>query len=600
MQNKMSSGLYSVVLLNSFTVFPEYLISVSILYVLIVMVLVTYNVYGLMIQKALSECIALMLFMACYLMINDDLIALEILAPYTLTPELNPTPTESEFLTYYNINDLIVTSNIASFNNSIINDYFGFLTKFIVCFSSAIYFMLIANSLKEQRLTSFEYLLITLFAVLGLMLLCSSNDLLTAYLAIELSSLTAYVLASFRKTSNYSVESGLKYFITGSISSAFFLLGSSFIYGLSGSINFTIFNQLFGDTTILDPSITLSLANPTFAYETEQANRFMMVLLHVVEEPDLHSAIMKTIAYFQEGYFASLMVFDYSFIVEVGLALICFSLFIKLALAPFHLWSLDVYEGSPTSAAFFFAVIGKLSIFVLLIRLCFQSFPHASESWQFYSLWVGLFSIFVGCFGGLKQRKLKTLLAYSSTSHMGYSLVAFSAGTYFAIQMMVFALVVYIIAGLCTWSIILLLRLKKKNLGNKYNKELGDLILLRKSNPSLALALAITMFSVAGIPPMAGFISKMSLFLPVLNLSHYSLYIAAALISFLLSLISTFYYIRVIKILYFESTLVGRLYHSINTNQTLTLSILVFLLLFIFINPTLLYLLTYKAKLSLH
>jgi NADH-quinone oxidoreductase subunit N len=547
MQNKMSSGLYSVVLLNSFTVFPEYLISVSILYVLIVMVLVTYNVYGLMIQKALSECIALMLFMACYLMINDDLIALEILTPYGA------------------ISDLTLTSNITSFNHSIANDYFGFFTKFVVCFSSAIYFMLIAESLKEQRLTSFEYLLITLFAVLGLMLLCSSNDLLTAYLAIELSSLASYVLASFRKSSNYSVESGLKYFITGAISSAFFLLGSSFIYGFTSSINFTVFATLFGDSTQLDSIALLNIGNDD--------------LINLTQYPTF---------------------FDYSFAVEVGLALICFSLFIKLALAPFHLWSLDVYEGSPTSAAFFFAVISKLSIFVLLVRLCFQGYANSSESWQFYSLWVGLFSIFVGCSGGLKQRKLKTLLAYSSTSHMGYSLIAFSTGTYFGIQMMIFALVIYIIAGLCTWSIILLLRLKKKGLGNKYNKELGDLVLLRKSNPSLAFALSITMFSVAGIPPMAGFISKMSLFLPVLNLSHYSLYVAAALISFLLSVISTFYYIRVIKILYFESTLVGRLYYSINTNQTLTLSILVFLLLFIFVNPTLLYLLTYKAKFSLY
>src|SRR6476620_7663602 len=471
MQNKISSGLYSTVLLNSFTVFPEYLISVSILYVLIVMVLVTYNVYGLMIQKALSECIALMLFMACYLMVNDDSIALEIVTPYSV------------------INDLTVTSNISNFNDSITNDYFGFFTKFVVCFSSGIYFMLIANSLKEQHLTSFEYLLITLFAVLGLMLLCSSNDLLTAYLAIELSSLASYVLASFRKTSNYSVESGLKYFITGAISSAFFLLGSSFIYGFTGSINFAIFSKLFGHTTILDPDILLNLMG---------------------------------------NHSSNNLYFDYSFAVEIGLALICFSLFIKLALAPFHLWSLDVYEGSPTSAEFFFAVIGKISLFVLLVRLCFHGYSGSSESWQFYSLWIGLFSIFVGCLGGLKQRKLKTLLAYSSTSHMGYSLVAFSAGTYFAIQMIIFALVIYIIAGLCTWCIILLLRLRKKGLGSKYNKELGDLVLLRKSNPSIAFALAITMFSVAGIPPMAGFISKMSLFLPVLNLSHYLLYVAAA------------------------------------------------------------------------
>jgi NADH-quinone oxidoreductase subunit N len=537
------------------------------------MVLVTYNVYGLMIQKALSECIALMLFMACYLMINDDLISLEILTSF---PDLY-------YSNYYHLTGI---SNVSSFGNSITNDYLGVFAKFVVCFSSAIYFMLIANSLKEQRLVSFEYLLITLFAVLGLMLLCSSNDLLTAYLAIELSSLASYVLASFRKTSNYSVESGLKYFITGAISSAFFLLGSSFIYGLTGSINFSTFFKLF-DSTILDnlsAGLHFGIQDKMDAYSLNSS-----LVLYMLFNPFISSDLI----------FSNF--FDYSFATEIGLALVCFSLYIKLALAPFHLWSLDVYEGSPTSAAFFFAVISKLSIFVLLIRLCFclQSYGHPYESWQFYSLLIGLFSIFIGCLGGLKQRKLKTLLAYSSTSHMGYSLVAFSAGTYFAIQMIFFSLVVYIIAGLCTWSIILLLRLKKRGLGNKYNKELGDLVLLRKSNPSLAFALAITMFSVAGIPPMAGFIAKMSLFLPVLNLSGYSAYVAVALISFLLSVISTFYYIRIIKVLYFENALVGRLYYSINTNQTLTLSLLVFLLLFIFINPTILYLLTYKVKLSL-
>lgn len=544
MLNKISSSVYSVVLLNSFSVFSECLISISILYLLIVMVLITYNVYGLMIQKALSECIALILFMACYLMLNDDLIAFDTLDSYNT------------------IYGLTTTTNISSFNNSIINDYLGFFAKFVVCLSSAIYFMLIANSLKEQRLISFEYLLVTLFAVLGLMLLCSSNDLLTAYLAIELSSLASYVLAAFKKNSSDSVESGIKYFITGAISSAFFLLGSSFLYGYTASVNFTDFSYLFGrDTTIISNSQAL-INSQNFGAP------FSFNLL--------------------------------SFILEVGLALICFSVFIKLALAPFHLWSLDVYENSPTSSSFFFAVVSKLSLFVFLVRLCFQAFPDFNGGWQFYSLWIGLFSVFVGCLGGLKQRKLKTLLAYSSTTHMGYALIAFSSGSHLAIQMMFFALVIYIIAGLCTWSIILFLNVKKQDNNEKYSKELGDLTLLGKANPSLAIALAISMFSVAGIPPMAGFVSKMSLFLPVLNLSYYSSYVVVALVSFLLSVISTFYYIRIIKVLYFENNLVGQLYHPINTNQTLTLSILTFLLLFIFVNPTLLYLLTCKVQLSLY
>jgi len=188
MEKKITMGLYSVVFLQSFSVLPEYFIAISAIYLLIVIVLITYNVYGLILQRALSESIALILLMTCYLIINDDLLAL----------------------------------NLLSFNNAIVNDQLAFFTKFLVCFFSAIYFFLIADSLKEQKLTSFEYLIILLFAVLGLILLCSSNDLLTAYLAIELSSLSSYILASFKKTSSYSIDAGIKYFITGAVSSAFF------------------------------------------------------------------------------------------------------------------------------------------------------------------------------------------------------------------------------------------------------------------------------------------------------------------------------------------------------------------------------------------
>lgn len=528
-------GSSSVIFLQSFTVFPEYFVSVSIIYVLIVIVLITYNVYGLMLQKAISECMALILFMACYLLINDDL----------------------------------VTINLLTFNNSIVNDYFSFFTKFIVCFSSAIYFLIIANSLKEQKLTSFEYLLLTLFSVLGLMLLCSSNDLLTAYLAIELASLSCYLLASFKKTSSYSIESGIKYFITGAVSSAFFLLGSSFIYGITGSINFFDFYDLF-NRSLFDHFPPYIIIEKPYVPETLP---IWLIPLYKLTLP---------------------YIFDHSF-VELGLTFILFSLFIKLALAPFHLWSLDVYEGSPTTAAFFFAVISKLSIFVLLVRLCYTSFYSLPESWQFYSIWIGVFSIFVGSFGGLKQRKLKTLLAYSSTTHMGYVLIACSTTTYIGIQMLFFYLVIYIIAGLCTWSIVLFLRLKKKELGNKYNKELGDLVLLKKSNPALAFSFALTMFSIAGIPPMIGFLAKMSVFLSVVGISFYMI----ALLSILFSVISTFYYIRVIKVLYFENTLVGKLYYSIDDNKTLILSLLVFSLIFLFLNPTFLYLLNYKAILFL-
>lgn len=545
MQN-IIKGLPSIILLQSFTVFPEYFVGISIIYVLIVVVLITYNVYGLLLQRALSECMALIMLMACYLMLNDDLITL----------------------------------NLLSFHNSIVSDYLSYITKFVICFFSAMYFLLISNSLKHQKLTSFEYLLIMLFSILGLMLMCSSNDLLTAYLSIELSSLALYLLASFKKTSSYSVESGLKYFITGAISSAFFLLGSSFLYLTSGSIYFTDFILLYDSPTLyLEPG---EFANPEIfnsvygiydmAYIRFQYKLYLRHFLYI------HPS--------QDPYFIH---FDYS-IVEVGFTFILFGLFIKLASAPFHLWSLDVYEGSPTSSSFFFAAITKLSTFVLIIRITFLNFHSVFDGWQFYFFWVGVFSVFVGSFGGLKQRKVKTLLAYSSITNMGYALLALGAGTSFGIQMLFFHLIIYMISGLCTWSILLLLRLKTRTSSKKYNKELCDLALLRKSNPALAFAFSLTMFSIAGIPPMIGFLAKMGVFLSVISMNFYIFVVASAICS----VVATFYYIRIIKVLYFENLLVGKLYYPIEHNKTLIISFLILSLLFLFINPSLLYIFSFK------
>ena len=536
MHTPITEGLTSVILLQSFTVFPEYFISISAIYVLIVIVIITYNVYGLLLHKALSECLALILLMACYLIFNDY--------------------------------DVLV-SNTLSFHHSIINDYLTYSSKFLICLFTAFYFVLISSSLKEQKLTSFEYLLIILLSTLGLLLMCSSGDLLTAYLSIELSSLALYILAAFRKTSTYSIESGLKYFITGAVSSGFFLLGSSFLYLNSGSIYFDDFITLFErNKWSYYPNVPEEDMDPHF---------HLMILIY--KHFHLEHLIWKP---WPDGS----PLIDYSFI-EIGLAFIYFSLLIKIACAPFHLWSLDVYEGSPTSSSFFFAAITKLSIFVLLIRLAHTCFVASSSNWHLYFIIIGVLSIFVGSFGGLKQRKVKTLLAYSSITNMGYALVALGTLTNTAIQMLFFHLIIYMISGLCTWSIILLLRLKTKKNDNKYSKELGDIALLRKSNPALAFAFSLTMFSIAGIPPLIGFLPKMFIFLSALMMGYYMVIVASAV----LSVIATFYYIRIIKVVYFENLLVGKLYYPINSNNTLLISGLIFSLIFLFFNPTLMQLL---------
>ena len=205
----------------------------------------------------------------------------------------------------FNSNDVVLYFT-TGFSKTIISDQFAFFTKFLVCFFSFLYFFIIADFLKEYRLSSFEYLLIMLFAIFGLVLLCISNDLLSAYLSIELISLSSYVLAGFKKTSSYSAEAGVKYLITGAISSAFFLLGSSFIYAYCGSVN------------LIDLGFVLS---DSFWFELENT--------HSLLEPFL----------------------------EIGVSFVFLSLLIKLAVAPFHIWSLEVYEGSPIISTFFLLLL---------------------------------------------------------------------------------------------------------------------------------------------------------------------------------------------------------------------------------------------------
>jgi NADH:ubiquinone oxidoreductase subunit 2 (subunit N) len=564
-------NLNNLIELKTFNIFPEYFLVISALYMLIVVVLISYNVLGLILQRSIGDCIGLIMLLACYLIINDDLL-------------------------FCNTDDFGFYISL-SFYKAVVMDYFGAFTKFIICFFSAVYFFIIADFLKEYKLTSFEYLLILLFAVLGLVLLCTSNDLLSAYLAIELVSLSSYLLASFKKNSSYSMEAGIKYLITGSISSAFFLLGSSFVYASIGTIYISDIWSLFVDVTWLHEQTRrtlwkdlwfLSDLEPTIWYLED----FYLSQIGWPAVVFMDYWIKKL--YFRTLYTNLIISSECSELlepfIEIGLTFILFSLFIKLALAPFHLWSLDVYEGSPIISTFFFAVITKLSIFVFLTRICYSTI-HFKESWQFYAIIVSLLSIFVGSFGGLRQKKLKTLLAYSSVSHMGYVLLSLSTGTQFGIEMLIFYLVIYMLSGIAVWFTVLAVRENKTNYSNKFNKELGDLVLLRKSNPALAVSLSVAMFSIAGIPPLIGFFAKLGVFLSILYVEYY----IVALSAILCSVVSTFYYIRIIKILYFENILVGKLYYPIKTDKIFFFTASVFALFLLFLNPTLMYIIIHNV-----
>ena len=568
--------------------------------------------------------------------------------------------------------NFLLLSDFVSFNNTIHNDFISILAKLIIGISSIVYLLFIQQYLMDQKLNNFEYYIIVLTAILGLCLLCCSDDLLTAYLAIELQGLSFYILASFKKSSNYSVESGIKYFILGSFSTVLFLLGINLIYGISGSMSIMDFKDLFPWTfsfnsyflgqdsdyssifkslfffhvaTIIFDELAANYGSYKIKYDMiydlftifpknvinmasneKEVALFYIVLDEILEEklqkdnnvlmePKLEqTSLIDLIPFIDENQRITDLAFcsqkkeeffllqkESPFLIgnsllELGLFIILISLFFKLALSPFHLWSPDIYEGSPSSTTFFFTVISKLSIFIFLLKICYISFYSIITDWQLHLLIVALLSIVVGSVAGLKQRKFKSLLAYSSISNMGLILVSFSSGNFEGIKAIFYYFIIYILSGLAIWSIVLILRLKRKNSFEKHNKDLGDFSLLKESNVVLAYAAVITLFTIAGIPPTVGFLAKVNIFL---SLTTSSLYFVA-LISIVSTVISTFYYIRILKIIFFENILVGKLFYPINSKIIIVCNILFFLLIFLFISPGFTSLFSYKTTLFLN
>jgi NADH:ubiquinone oxidoreductase subunit 2 (subunit N) len=282
-------------------------------------------------------------------------------------------------------------------------------------------------------------------------------------------------------------------------------------------------------------------------------------------------------------------------LVESSLTLILISFFFKLAVAPFHLWSLDVYEGSLTSSTIFFAVVTKFSVIVILIKICYYGFYSLLKSSLYQSIiLVAVSSILVGSIAGLTERKLKSLLAYSSINNIGYILLALTIGTLNGIKTTIFYLIIYISSSLAAWSGLISIQLQKNRYIKKQNKEFGDIIMLRKTNPILTITLQIALFSTAGLPPFIGFLTKMSVFITSIE-SHLFL---VSLITILLSIMSTFYYLRLVKIMCFEKILVGKLYKPMRIKQSTVNAIFSFFLPYQFFKPWLSVFFSYKVVIS--
>ena len=262
------------------------------------------------------------------------------------------------------------------------------------------------------------------------------------------------------------------------------------------------------------------------------------------------------------------------YVLTFGIVFILVGLAFKISAVPFHMWAPDVYEGSPTSVTLFFTMVPKIAALTVFIRFLYVPFLNLIDQWQMIIIFLSIASMLFGAIAAIGQTNIKRLIAYSSFGHIGYTLAGLATGSNEGIQSSIIYISIYIIMNLALFSCLLML---KRN--DQYYEEIGDLSGLSKNHPLLSLSLLIILFSLAGIPPLAGFFAKFYIFKAVLEQSMYFL----AIVGLLSTVVAAFYYLRIIKIIYFDKE--KEKYdqdHSFWLRFSLTFSTILILLYFIF------------------
>jgi NADH-quinone oxidoreductase subunit N len=372
----------------------------------------------------------------------------------------------------------------ATFGGMFVSDGLTVFLKVLVLGASAATLWIAPSYLVGQGILRFEYPVLVLFATLGMLMMVSAGDLISLYLGLELQSLSLYVIAAFHRDSVRSTEAGLKYFVLGAIASAMLIYGASLVYGFTGSTGFAALGTFF-------------------------------------HEAHGHAAVG----------------------VVVGLVFIIAGLAFKVSAVPFHMWTPDVYEGAPTPVTAFFAVAPKIAAMGLLVRVLMGPFGDLVAQWQQVIVFVSIASMVLGAFAAINQRNIKRLMAYSSIGHMGYALVGLAAGTEAGVRGVLIYVAIYLFMNVGTFACILCMRRNERMV-----EEISDLAGLGKTNPMMALAMGIFMFSLAGVPPLAGFFGKLYVFLAAIEAHLYGL----AVIGVLASVVGAFYYLRIVKVMYFD------------------------------------------------
>jgi NADH-quinone oxidoreductase subunit N len=370
------------------------------------------------------------------------------------------------------------------FKGAFVVDGFSRFVKILILGGSSVTLLLSFDYLRRAKLLTYEFPVLVLLATTGMMMMVSANDLIALYLGLELQSLALYVLAAIRRDDVRSSEAGLKYFVLGALSSGMLLYGASILYGVTGT---TSFAGLAAAAQVPGAGVNFGLI--------------------------------------------------------VGLVFLLVGLAFKVSAVPFHMWTPDVYEGAPTPVTAFFAAAPKLAALALLARVLYGAFPGMEAQWRQIVIFLAIASMLLGAFAAIGQTNIKRLMAYSSIGHVGFALVGVAAADEAGLQGLLIYLAIYLVMTLGSFACILTMRREGGMV-----EDISELGGFAETNLGVAFVLAMLLFSLAGVPPLAGFFAKWYVFAPAVKAGLYPL----AIIGVLSSVVGAFYYLSIVKVMFFD------------------------------------------------
>ncbi len=379
---------------------------------------------------------------------------------------------------------------VTAFGGSFVIDGFANFLKLLTVIGAIGTLALSTDFWDSPGRRRFEFPILILLSTTGMLMLISAADLIALYLSFELMSLALYVVAAFDRDNVRSTEAGLKYFVLGALSSGLLLYGCSLIYGFTGSVSFATIAQASTDAQA-------SAAGSGAA----------------------------------------------GIGLSIGLVFLFAGLCFKVSAVPFHMWTPDVYQGAPTPITAFFAAAPKVAAIAVFMRVALAAFPGIAAQWQQIIVFVSIASMALGAFAAIGQRNIKRLMAYSSIGHMGFALIGLAAGTSEGVQGVLIYMAVYVAMTLGTFACIIAMRR-----GGAAVENISDLAGVARTHPTYAFFLAMLLFSLAGVPPLAGFFAKFYVFLAAIQAGLFAL----AVLGVLASVVGCYYYLMIVKTMYFD------------------------------------------------